>query len=223
MVLYNLQLLYYFHNLINCIDQYSYLCYLGLPHYYLIYFHCYLLFIFIIIFPAILSKQIKLKSLIFSYEITAKIQGTGEKTILNGDIEPPNQIIINNGDPQIGSKTVKLDTSPTTIKMIWNSAPTSCSKMFFCLSDLIEVDLSNLECSNLENLNSTFEGCDSLEYANLTLKNGSNIQSMDNLFSGCTNLIDIDLSNFQPQFNISLQYMFKNCIKLNFADLSNFK
>ena len=108
------------------------------------------------------------------------------------------------------------------IKITFNIVLKSLSELFKNCKNLIEVDLSNLECSNLDNLNSTFEGCDSLEYANLTLKNGSNIQSMDNLFSGCTNLIDIDLSNFQPQFNISLQYMFKNCIKLNFADLSNF-
>ena len=76
-----------------------------------------ILFIFIIIFPVILSKQIKLKSLIFSYEITVIIQNTGEQTIFNGDIEVPFQIIINNGNAQSGSKIVNLDNRSRFIKL----------------------------------------------------------------------------------------------------------
>ena len=88
--------------------------------------------------------------------------------------------------------------------------------------NLLEIDLSSLEGSNLKELNSTFENCENLENANLTLKNGTSITSMDNSFKGCRNLKDIDLSNFIPKNNISIQFMFKDCISLNYVNLDNF-
>ena len=95
-------------------------------------------------------------------------------------------------------------------------------ELFKNCNNLLEIDLSNLEGSNIRELNSTFENCENLENANLTLKNGTNIQSMDNSFNGCKNLKDIDLSNFIPKNNISVQYMFKDCISLNYVNMSNF-
>ena len=90
-----------------------------------------------------------------------------------------------------------------------------------CLN-LIEIDFSNLEGSNLENLNSAFENCDNLELADLTLINGEKIYTMNNLFNGCQKLKYVDLTGFKPKQNVSMQNTFKNCASLNYVDLSNF-
>ena len=93
---------------------------------------------------------------------------------------------------------------------------------FYVLLTSMFVDFSNLDGSNLINLNSAFENCGNLEFANLTLMNGEKIQTMDNSFNGCQKLKNIDLTKFEPKQNVSLQNTFKNCVNLNYVDLSNF-
>ena len=123
---------------------------------------------------------------------------------------------------KINSRFISELSGKIEIKISFNILLTSMFELFKNCNDLLEVDLSTLESSNLKELNSTFENCENLENVNLTLKNGTNIISMDNSFNGCKNLKDIDLSNFIPKNNISMQYMFRDCISLNYVDLSNF-
>ena len=104
----------------------------------------------------------------------------------------------------------------------FNILLTSISELFKNCKNLIEIDLSGLEGSNIKDLNSTFENCENLENANLTLKDANNITSMVNSFSGCSNLKEVDLTDLKPKFNIDLQFMFKDCFNLKFVDLSNF-
>ena len=95
-------------------------------------------------------------------------------------------------------------------------------ELFKNCNNIIEIDLSNLDCSNLNDLDSTFENCYSLEIANLSLNNGKNINSMDYSFNKCKKLKDVDFSNFYPKQNISLNYLFQDCTDLSYVDLSNF-
>ena len=77
-------------------------------------------------------------------------------------------------------------------------------QLFKDCSNLLEVDLSRLDGSNLISHNSAFENCNNLEFANLTLSNGDKIESMDNSFNGCQKLKNIDLTRFEPKQNVSL-------------------
>ena len=60
-----------------------------------------LLFIFIIIFPFCLSKDIKLRKLTFTYDITIKINKDGNQSILSDLYKNlPDEIIINNNNQE---------------------------------------------------------------------------------------------------------------------------
>lgn len=78
---------------------------------------------------------------------------------------------------------MNLNTSPTTIKMIWNSAPTNCSQMFFCLSNLLEVDLSNYDTSQVVDMNQMFYGCSSLTSINFRGVKTSRVTNMNQMFA----------------------------------------
>ena len=95
-------------------------------------------------------------------------------------------------------------------------------KLFNGCKNLIEIDLSRLDASNLKDLDSTFANCSNLKFANLNMQNGQKVESMDNSFTGCQNLENVDFTSFEPKKNISMQNMFKNCANLNYVDLSNF-
>ena len=123
-----------------------------------------ILIIFILL-PSILSKITRQKALIYSYELTIKIEGTGTKAIVNGDIADPSQIVIN-GQSQSGVRDLNLNTSPTTIKIIWDSAPTTCNRLFADFSNLLYADFSNFDSSQVDNMNQMFAGCTSLTSIN---------------------------------------------------------
>ena len=206
-----------------------------------------LLLIFIL-FPTILSKITRQKTLIYSWEITIKIEGTGYKAILSGvDIANPSQIVIN-GQSQGGAKALNLNTSPTTIKIIWYSSPTTCNRMFADLSNLLYVDLSNFDSSQVDNMNQMFAACisltsinfngfdtssvtrmyqmflncKSLETLDLRSFNTRSVNNMFNLFTGCENLRTINLSSFITSSVTEMNEMFKDCHSLTSLDLRNF-
>ena len=127
---------------------------------------------------------------------------------------------------EINSKFIPELTGKFEIVISFNILLTSMFELFKNCNNLLEIDLSNLEGSNIRELNSTFENCENLENANLTLKNGTNIQSMDNSFNGCKNLKDIDLSNFgrlliSSIFSITLFFSSFCTSVLGFLSLNN--
>ena len=122
----------------------------------------------------------------------------------------------------ISNKFHSLINGIIEIRISFNIPLTSVFQLFKDCLNLIEIDFSNLEGSNLENLNSAFENCDNLELADLTLINGEKIYTMNNLFNGCQKLKYVDLTGFKPKQNVSMQNTFKNCASLNYVDLSNF-
>ena len=180
-----------------------------------------ILLLFIIIFPDTLSKQVKFKTLIFSYEITIKIQGTGYQIILNDDIETPYQIIIG-GQTLNGTKALSLDNSPTTIKLIWNSALTTCKQMFFCISNILEIDFSYFDSSKVTTMDQMFFRCSGLTSINFSNMKTSLVTDMHQMFAGCYSLKSLDLSSFDTSSVTRMYQMFHSCISLETVDLSHF-
>ena len=118
--------------------------------------------------------------------------------------------------------TIPNSNMPIKIKLIWNKALNMCQKMFQGCSNIISIDLSNIDI-NCEKMDSMFEGCSKLETINLKNVQTSNVKNMSYMFSGCNNFKSLDLTNFDTSKVISMESMFKNCLSLVSLDLSNFK
>ena len=74
----------------------------------------------------------------------------------------------------------------------------------------------------LTNTNFMFEGCSSLTNINLSNFNTQNINDMSGMFRGCSSLTNINLSNFNIQNVKDMSGMFRGCSSIKNMNLSNF-
>ncbi|NMP59537.1 BspA family leucine-rich repeat surface protein [Enterococcus mundtii] len=83
-----------------------------------------------------------------------------------------------------------------------------------------EVNLSNLDTSNVTHLASAFESCKNLTTINLSGWNVSNVTSMSAMFRNCTSLKSIP-SNLNAAKATNFSSMFHNCTSLTTIDLNS--
>jgi len=215
------------------------------------YFMSFLLIYFIITTNIKVSSSLRIRKLIKLNEIQIKIFGNEEQYILNPDFSSKPFEISVNGNPSIldsENKVSNLGSGMNIITMKWDYKLNDCGTMFSDLTNLKEVDLSNLDgteitsmnymfwdCANLESVNLTnlktpslidmgglFSGCNSLLSADLSYLNTSSVINMGSLFSECTSLKSVNLSNFDTSKVISMSFLFYSCSSLISVDLSNF-
>ena len=67
-----------------------------------------------------------------------------------------------------------------------------------------------------------FEGCSSLESADLTGLDTSSTEDMSNMFYGCSSLSSVDLSALDTSSATNMSFMFDGCSSLESVDLSGF-
>ena len=157
----------------------------------------YTFFIFIFFLQIDLNKSIQEKKINYyfkkfnSNEITLKIKGKGEQRILNAEYKKcPNFIYLNNGTTNILGTDCHLVNIPeendeiNIIKLIWSEQVDTFYSMFSNLEDnLIEVDLSNFDSSNVTNMFGMFFNCYSLESINFLNVNTSKVETMRCMFA----------------------------------------
>ena len=78
--------------------------------------------------------------------------------------------------------TMKVSTQISGQKII---APSNCTLIFFGLSEVLSINLSNLDTSNVTTMESMFYSCKRLTTIDLTPLNTSNVTSMSDMFYGC--------------------------------------
>ena len=211
-----------------------------------------LIFQIVLFISLYLSKEtkIKIRFLVPSYEITIKIIGKGNQTILNDNVPIPSRLFLNNDtEPLDGGKEVyNLESDRNTVKIVWDNNITSCYYMFFSRSNIEEINLSNFDsslvtdisgmffqCSNLKlidfsnfnsekvtQMNYVFFECISLQYLDLKNFNTQSVTSMIQMFFRCNSLISLDFSNFDTKSVTNMFQMFFECFSLIVLDLSNF-
>ena len=103
-----------------------------------------------------------------------------------------------------------------------SSQVTTMYDMFaFCIS-LTSINLSNLDTSKATNMNSMFSFCSSLASLDLSNFDTSKVTDMIRMFWNSSSLISLNLSNFNT-LNVENMYsMFENCSSLTSLDLFNF-
>jgi len=100
-------------------------------------------------------------------------------------------------------------------------------KDFFSLSDdanlenIISVDFSHLDSSNITDLSGLFMGCSNLLNVDFSNFNSSSLITMQSMFYNCESIESIDLSNFNTSLVIDMSYLFYGCEKLQSIYLSN--
>ena len=166
---------------------------------------------------------------ILSYlsKITLKIKGKGYKNVYSSSNQfrnenHPQEIKIN-GDKQINIiHSYNLTEENNFIELIWNDAISICQHLFDGCSDIIFIDLSDFDSSQVITTFSMFRGCSSLISLNLSNFDTSKVYQMGNMFEGCSSLISLDLSHFITSEVEYMQQMFSGCTNLQYINLKNF-
>ena len=208
--------------------------------------------ILLMLFVSVNVKEIKNRKLTSEiFEIKIKVNGIGNQEIIYNDFNTmPDKIYSSNGDEIIGiGNTINIEENESSIILKWNNYLNDCSFMFYKLENIIEIDLSNFDpsnvntmkqmfsgCTNLEKINignnfnslivsdlyQIFFGCSSLKSLDLSKFDTSNVVKMHNMFYGCKSLISLDISNFDTSLVDKMEKMFKNCESILSLDLSHF-
>ena len=96
------------------------------------------------------------------------------------------------------------------------------SYMFCGCNSLTSLNLSNFNTQDVTDMGSMFEGCEKLTNLNLSSFNTKNVTDMKNMFRYCKSLTNLNLSNFNTQDVTDMGNMFSNCNSLTNLNLSNF-
>ena len=119
-------------------------------------------------------------------------------------------------------KAIKLYKSVSGKSIVTCKGVTDMEFMFDGCSNIIKLDMSNFDTSNVVDMSCMFYGCKSLSSLYLTGFDTSKVRDMSGMFNGCTNLTSLDLSSFDTSNTTEMIMMFNSCSKLISVDLSNF-
>ena len=187
----------------------------------------YFIVILILINQVLLDNQLYLINLNFS-KITLKINGSGNKYVLSESSYYfkigyyPNITYINEERQPIVNNSYYFNQTNNKIELIWYNNNISCSFMFYKCSDIIEIDLSYFDSSQVIDMSGMFYYCSSLTLLNLENLNTSNVINMGSMFSHCSSITTFNLSNFDTSKVTNMKSMFSYCSKINSFNLKMF-
>ena len=99
---------------------------------------------------------------------------------------------------------------------------TDMSYMFYGMSNLTTLDLSNFNTSQVTDMKYMFTYMFNLTTLDLSSFNTFKVTDMNHMFYATRNLTTLDLSNFDTSKVINMQYMFSGMRNLTTLNLSNF-
>ena len=108
------------------------------------------------------------------------------------------------------------------IKYLFKNYLTKTNHMFSLCNSLTNLNFSNFDTQNVNNMRNMFDGCNSLINLNLSNFDTQNVTNMRNMFDGCNSLTNLNLSNFITRNVTNMKSMFNNCNSLKSLNLSNF-
>ena len=98
----------------------------------------------------------------------------------------------------------------TKITIIYKKTIISCNSMFSYCQNILSIDLSNFDSSQVTIMNYMFQNCNKLVSINFTNFNTKNVKEMKYIFDLCSDLSSIDLSMFNTEQVTLMEAMFQN-------------
>ena len=139
-----------------------------------------------------------------------------------------------NIDDEASDEEIKLWLDPTDKTAYYYTGPEKVylnedsSRMFYAsysdsrIDNILDLDLSNFDTSNVTDMNSMFAGLPNLTTLNLSSFDTSNVTNMKAMFAGLFRLTTLDLSNFDTSKVTDMSDMFSYMSSLTNLNLSNF-
>ena len=213
------------------------------------------MFLFLLkLFPLFLcnSNREEISRYLINFEshINLVIKGIGNHNFLSNEFYlEPSKVYVNGLYKESCKKSCYFEFEKNNVTIIFDDTIKSCEYMFYGLNNIIEIDLSHFDFSEVKNISYMFKNCYSLQNVyfgkintlsiiemnelfyncsnllsiNLSNFNTKNVETLTSLFYGCISLTSLDMSNFDTSKVTNLSYLFYDCINLEFIDVSSFK
>ena len=176
-----------------------------------------------LIFSILSLLFILLVSQVNSNKVKLKVNKIGSIRILNTTYVPkPDEIRIRDEIKAENGNTIIIDNMDDKIELIWKNKLTNCNSMFRGMRDITEIDLSQFDSSDVDNIKYMFYNCISLQSINLDNFNTGNVESMEYMFYNCIFLQSINLDNFNTSNAENMEYMFYDFRSLTSLNVSYF-
>ena len=153
--------------------------------------------------------------------INIKVRGSGKIKILSDSfnhIYNYKEIYLNDSSLNINENANYIYSNSSdyinNVRILWNVSITSTIYMFQNCTQIIYIDLSLFDTSQVNDMSFMFQDCISLLSINFENFNTSNVDSMSHMFFNCSSLNSINLSSFETSKNKDMYRMFYNCSSL---------
>ena len=126
-------------------------------------------------------------------------KGNGNQKLLYKNFyTEPSEVLVNGIKDNSCKKTCNIQGDMNNVTLIFKNKLTSCYEMFRELSNIIEIDLSNFDTSQVITMYGMFLGCSNLKYLDLSNFDTSKLsESISYMFKGCSSLIYLNLISFK--------------------------
>ena len=132
----------------------------------------------------------------YDSEIHLIIKGNGTQNILGKDFQfEPSEVIVNGHRNYSCNKACNFTEELNNITLQFPNHINSTENMFIDLHNILKIDLSNFDASQ--------------------------VTSMLGMFRNCSNLSSVILSNSNTYYLIDISYMFYNCSNLEIINFGN--
>lgn len=109
------------------------------------------------------------------------------------------------------------------VKIMPGVKAVTCRNMFINLRLLKDIDISNLDTTDVQDMKGMFEGCEEVTKLTLNGISTSKATTMENMFQRMYRLEQVNTSALDTSNVTSMKSMFRSCGSLTSLDLSNFK
>lgn len=169
-----------------------------------------------LIFSILFLLFIQLVSQVNSNSVKLKINKVGSIRLLNSTfVQNPDEIRIGNEIKAENTNTITIDNIEDEIELVWTNKSTYCNSMFRGMRDIIEIDFSQFDSSDVTDMQYMFTNCISLQNINLNNLNTDNVENMGYMFYNCRSLTSLNVSNFDTSKATTMEVMFAYCISLD--------
>ena len=155
-------------------------------------------------------------------EINLITQGIGDQLLVFSDYYlKPSEMIVNGEKKCFDQKYCNCDQELNNVTIKFNVTIESCHKMFSYLENIIEIDLSKIDLSQVTSMEEMFRGCLNLKKVSFGNEIILSVNNLDQLFYNCLNILSVDLSNFDTSKVTSMQSAFYSCKNLKIIIFGN--
>ena len=163
-------------------------------------------------------------------QIHLVVSGTGTQEILSDQFSIDLDTIeikysLNGGEKtRLQKKNItSLTGDKNNITLEFTTQLTTCENIFKGLANIVKIDLSEFDASEVTNMLTAFQDCTNLISINFGNLNTQKLTSLRGAFYQCSKLVSVDISNINTSSVTNMHDMFNSCTSLQSIDLSHFR